>query len=106
MIELSELLQNSFSINNSDLEKAKSYQSRYDGRLEQILVNMGCLTEDDLAPLYSQLLEYPLFDADVWPNWQLPDINIGVLSQLKSLDCVLLNITESSWILAARSIQH
>jgi general secretion pathway protein E len=102
MIELSQLLQNNFSINNSDLEKAKSYQSRYDGRLEQILVNMGCLTEDDLAPLYSQLLQYPLFDPDVWPNWQLPDINISVLSQLKSLDCVLLKITESCWVLAAK----
>ncbi len=102
MIELSELLQNSFSINNSDLEKAKSYQSRYDGRLEQILVNMGCLTEDDLAPLYSQLLQYPLFDPDVWPNWQLPDISISVLSQLKSLDCLLLKITGSSWVLAAK----
>lgn len=56
MIDLAQLLTSEFKITQGDLDKAKLYQSRYDGRLEQILVNMGCLTEDDLAPLYSSIL--------------------------------------------------
>jgi len=102
MIELAQLLQQNFAISTADLEKAKAYQNRYDGRLEKILVNMGCLTEDDLAPLYSQLLSYPLFDTDSWPNWQLPDVALSILLQLKSFDSLLLEATESCWTIAVK----
>ncbi len=102
MIDLSELLVEQFSVSNADLEKAKSYQSRYQGRLEQILVNMGCLSEDNLAPLYARLLNYPLFDADDWPNWQLPDISVGTLQQLKLLNCLLIAVDDDCWHLVCK----
>ncbi|MBU2891948.1 GspE/PulE family protein [Colwellia sp. D2M02] len=102
MIALVQLLEERFDISVTDMEKAKAYQNRYDGRLEQILVNMGCLTEDDLAPLYSQLLSYPLFNADNWPNWQLPTVDISILLKLKSYDCLLLKVSSESWTIAAK----
>ena len=102
MIDLSQLLAEQFKVSAADIDKAKSYQSRYDGRLEQILVNMGCLTEDDLAPLYSKLLGYPLFSVDDYPNWQLPEgVDVTLLQSLKELDCVLLEAGDV-WTLACK----
>ncbi|MCQ8879452.1 GspE/PulE family protein [Pseudoalteromonas shioyasakiensis] len=103
MIDLAKLLATEFNVSQADLDKAKSYQSRYDGRLEQILVNMGCLTEDDLAPLYSQLLGYPLFAPDDFANWQIPDsIELTILQELKALDCLLVTGSDSEWLLACK----
>lgn len=103
MIDLAQLLTSEFKVTQSDLEKAKSYQSRYDGRLEQILVNMGCLTEDDLAPLYSKLLNYPLFDSQSYSNWSMPeDANLEVMLRLKLLDCLLVSIIDARWQLACK----
>lgn len=103
MIDLAQLLTSEFKITQGDLDKAKLYQNRYDGRLEQILVNMGCLTEDDLAPLYSQLLSYPLFESQDYPNWSMPeDASLEVMLRLKSLDCLLIEITDDSWQLACK----
>lgn len=102
MNELSVLLVEQFSVTTIDLEKAKSYQNRHQGRLEQILVNMGCLSEDNLAPLYSQLLDYPLFNAELWENWQLPEVTIDIVHQLKNLDCLLLAANDDCWQLACK----
>ena len=103
MIDLAQLLTSEFKITQGDLDKAKLYQSRYDGRLEQILVNMGCLTEDDLAPLYSHLLNYPLFQPQNSPNWSMPEeASLEVMLRLKSLDCLLVEIAESNWHLACK----
>ncbi|TMP74006.1 GspE/PulE family protein [Pseudoalteromonas sp. S1608] len=103
MIDLAQLLTSEFKITQGDLDKAKLYQSRYDGRLEQILVNMGCLTEDDLAPLYSHLLNYPLFQPQNFPNWSMPEeATLEVMLRLKSLDCLLVEIAESNWHLACK----
>lgn len=103
MIDLTQLLASEFKITQADLDKAKSYQNRYDGRLEQILVNMGCLTEDDLAPLYSQLLDYPLFTPENYLDWQLPDfVELLILQELKSLDCLLIAGNDGVWSLACK----
>ena len=53
-----------------DLEKASSYQRRAGGAIEQVLVNMGSLSEDQLPFLYADALNEPLFDDDVVENWQ------------------------------------
>ncbi|BDX07695.1 GspE/PulE family protein [Planctobacterium marinum] len=50
------ILQEQFGVSPVDLEKASSYQEKYGGRLEKLLVNMGSLSEDALPPLYSQIL--------------------------------------------------
>lgn len=103
MIDLAQLLTSEFEVTQADLDKAKSYQARYDGRLEQILVNMGCLTEDDLAPLYSKLLGYPLFDPQKYPSWQIPsDVNLEVIQSLQILGCLLLKKIDGVWHLACK----
>ena len=103
MIDLAQLLTSEFKITQGDLDKAKLYQSRYDGRLEQILVNMGCLTEDDLAPLYSHLLNYPLFQPQNFLNWSMPEeATLEVMLRLKSLDCLLVEVAQSNWHLACK----
>lgn len=102
MIELDKLLIEEFSVNSNDLEKAKLYQQRYDGRLELILVNMGCLTEDNLAPLYSKLLSYPLFKPENYPNWSIPKVVSKIIDQLKSFDCLLVAGTDENWELVCK----
>ncbi|WP_372767935.1 GspE/PulE family protein [Pseudoalteromonas sp.] len=91
MIEPEEILLKSFSVSHSDIEKAKSYQKRYSGRLEQILVNMGSLTEDDLCSFYSQLLGYPIFVQEDWHDWSLPADNTSEINTLISFDTVPLS---------------
>ena len=43
-------------VSATDIEKATAYQSRYGGRLDQILVNMGSLASDSLPAVYCKLL--------------------------------------------------
>ena len=101
MIHLNKLLVEQFNVSQADLDKALSYQSRYDGRVEKILVNMGCLTEEELAPLYSELLGYPLFDEAQFPQWQVSEsVPFRVNQELKALDCLLVSATETKWQIA------
>lgn len=103
MMDIKKLLTEQFAVSQSDLEKATTYQERYSGRLENILVNMGCLTEDDLAPLYHQLLGYSLFDPEDYPNWQLNEqIAISVYEQLKQYDALLVEASADCWTLACK----
>jgi general secretion pathway protein E len=50
MIAFDELL-GEHGVQAEDLEKAKTYQQKYGGRLEQILVNMGGLASEALPPI-------------------------------------------------------
>ncbi|MDP4982698.1 GspE/PulE family protein [Pseudoalteromonas tunicata] len=102
-MDTKKLLIDEFSVSLSDLEKASAYQERYSGRLEHILINMGSLTEEDLALLYHKLLGYPLFDADLFPNWQASDsVNFDVHEQLKKFDSVLLKVSSNEWEIACK----
>jgi general secretion pathway protein E len=56
-----------------DLEKARSYQARHGGRLDQILVNMGSLTSDALPSIYAKWFDSPLLRETDWRDWQLPE---------------------------------
>ncbi|MCP4990448.1 MAG: type II/IV secretion system protein [Colwellia sp.] len=106
MIQLIDALKNRFEISQADIDKSKTYQTRNGGRLEQILVNMGCLTEDDLAPLYSDVLEQPLFNADDWQSWKADDFSSHDLLFLKSKSWLLLKEEQLSqglfWTLACK----
>ena len=57
----------------ADLEKARSYQARHGGRLDQILVNMGSLPSDDLPAIYSKWFGAPVLSEADWRDWQLPE---------------------------------
>ena len=56
-----------------DLEKARSYQSRHGGRLDQILVNMGALTSDALPSIYAKWFDAPVLSETNWRDWELPE---------------------------------
>ena len=56
-----------------DLEKARSYQARHGGRLDQILVNMGSLPAEDLPAIYSKWFGAPVLSEADWRDWQLPE---------------------------------
>lgn len=102
MMNLADILVNKYDISTADIEKAKSFQNRFQGRLEHVLVNMGSLSEDNLAPLYSELLDYPLFEAEDWPNWSIPENLLEAVQDLKALDCLLISCTDDCWFLASK----
>ena len=55
-MNIASILEEQFSVSNADFEKAKSYQNKFGGRVEKLLVNMGSLSEDSLPLLYSKLM--------------------------------------------------
>lgn len=73
MMNAVKLLSSSFGVSSNDIEKARSYQKKYGGHLEQILVSMGSLSSETLPQLYSELLNLPLIADDVADEWELPE---------------------------------
>lgn len=102
MSKLTDALINRFNVSQLDLDKGETYQNRNGGRLELILVNMGCLTEDDLAPLYCDVLDYPLFDSSQWSEWKPDEFQLDDLSFLKSKNWILLQVIDNVWVLACK----
>ncbi|QFU25359.1 GspE/PulE family protein [Shewanella eurypsychrophilus] len=45
-----------------DLEKAKSYQRKFGGRIEQVLIHLGSLAEEALPEIYRLTLGYAAFE--------------------------------------------
>ena len=64
-VPLDELLAEVFSVPEADLQRAMSYQHRYGGRLEQILVNLGSLADDRLIDVLAHVTDLPLAPADI-----------------------------------------
>ena len=62
-----------FGVGAADLDKARAYQQKYGGRMEQILVNMGSLSADALPEIYGRLLQVPLLPARFATGWEPPD---------------------------------
>jgi len=56
----------------ADLEKARLYQARHGGRLDQILVNMGSLPSEDLPAIYSRWFDVPVLTEADFRDWHLP----------------------------------
>jgi general secretion pathway protein E len=61
-----------FGVAGADLDKARAYQQKYRGRLEQILVNMGSLSSDALPDIYARLFAAPVLDAKTAHGWERP----------------------------------
>ena len=72
MISLSALLSES-GVQAADLEKAQSYQQKYGGRLEQVLVNMGSLSAEALPGVYSKILGLQTLPPGIANTWVPPD---------------------------------
>ena len=72
MTPLSALLVNRFQVSQSDIDKATSYQRKYGGALEQVLISMGSFSAEGLPELYSELLGLPLLSEQDFVEWTLP----------------------------------
>ena len=62
-----------WGVSDLDLDKAKAYQEKYGGRLEQILVNMGSLSSEALPDIYAKLLGCPTLSSVQAQKWSLPE---------------------------------
>jgi general secretion pathway protein E len=60
-------------VSDLDLDKAKAYQEKYGGRLEQILVNMGSLSSEALPDIYAKLLGCATLSSVQAQKWSLPE---------------------------------
>jgi len=72
MIQFADLLAR-VGISPDDLGKAQSYQEKYGGRLEQILVNMGSLSSEALPSIYSELLGVETLAGGAALKWEPPE---------------------------------
>lgn len=90
MMQLEQLLQSEFGVPVSELEKARTYQAKYHGQLEHILVSMGSLPSDTLPLLYARLLGLPLLTDQEIQDWQF---------QSFSSDLPLDALTAHQWLL-------
>ena len=61
-----------FGIGPADVDKARAYQKKYGGRLEQILVNMGSLSTETLPDIYARLLGATTLAAKDARAWEPP----------------------------------
>lgn len=70
-------------VSNEDISKASSYQKKYGGSLEKLLVNMGSLSEEYLPKIYSELLSVPILHNDELGSWSrpsnTPNVNVNFL---------------------------
>ncbi len=101
-MQLNQLLQEQFSITPDDLKRAENYQKRYGGRLEQVLVNMGSLSDDQVPKLYSQLLNLPMLEISEWQDEFSSDIEDKDLSFLLTNQWVPLSVENNNWKFACR----
>ncbi|MFC4656859.1 GspE/PulE family protein [Rheinheimera marina] len=101
MTELISLLQQQFGISGSDIDKAMTFQKKYGGRLEQLLVNMGALSEDNLPEFYAALLQIPLLSEQTLSGIQAEQLQAITLNQaLSPFDWFVLSEAEQQMILA------
>jgi general secretion pathway protein E len=81
-MNLTELLTDKYQVLPADIERAKNYQKRYGGRIDQILVNIGSLSDDKVPEVLSLSLGIPLLDYDYWQNQDVVSINTEDLTLL------------------------
>ncbi|MFT5755306.1 MAG: general secretion pathway protein E [Alteromonadaceae bacterium] len=99
-MQLAQLLLEEFQVNADDLKRAENYQSRFGGRLDQVLVNMGSLPDDQIPVLYSKYLNLPLLDLGQWQDVDAVKIENHDLSLLLENKWVPLAVNGKSWTFA------
>ncbi|MBQ4849244.1 GspE/PulE family protein [Pseudoalteromonas sp. MMG012] len=100
-MDIQSVLLSKFEILSQDLEKALAYQSKHGGRLETTLVNMGCLSDEQIPELLSLVLELPLFEPNNWVNVEQPKLAIEEVSFLLEHDWFPLKVIENKWYFAS-----
>lgn len=102
MVDIKDLLCRHFDVSEVDYEKAIAYQSKYSGRIERILVNMGALAEDRLHQVYQQFLSLPLFtDSELQADAEAVAQVIGAQEHrwLKENGWLVIDAKDNHWTL-------
>lgn len=73
MRPIESILREHFHVTEADLEKAKAYQLKYHGALENILVSMGSFSPESLPALYAKVLDLPMLQDNDVTDWQPED---------------------------------
>lgn len=99
---LVELLISDFGISLDDIERAENYQQKFGGRLEQILVNMGSLSNEQITPLYSKYFSLPEVTVSDWLEVPVPTLAIGEEQLLLENEWLPLSVSDRTITLAAK----
>lgn len=91
-MSLSQILCEEFQISQADIKKAEEYQSRFGGRVEQILVNMGSLPGDQLPDLYSAFLAIPRIDIKEFAESSTSHLGNDLVERCREIGAVPLSI--------------
>lgn len=70
-MSVSAALAEKYGLTTADIDKASVYQQRYGGRLENILVNLGALSEENAANLLAEQLGYELVQPAAVAEWDI-----------------------------------
>lgn len=97
MKSLEALLKVEYAVSDSDIEKAKNYQKKHQGRLEKILINIGALPEEQLADLYVNFFDLPRFNPEVYTEVEAIDFNSADLELLLKHKWAPLHVNDTTW---------
>lgn len=94
-----ELLRSRFGIAAEEIEKARSYQRKYGGQLEQILISLGAAASEILPEFYAELLGLPLALQIPDNEWTLPEAAHQLpLDALLAKLWIPYRLDESGWL--------
>ena len=84
---LEEILVDRGRVSLEDLRKVRKLQGERGERIERLLLDLGFVSEDDLLPVYSEVLGVPLAGRKELPNdaVQVPGLNVKFLRHAKML---------------------
>ncbi|MFT5161733.1 MAG: general secretion pathway protein E [Alteromonadaceae bacterium] len=99
---LKTLLCQQFAVSDVDYEKAEAYQSKHNGRIERILINMGALSEEKLPSFYQQFLAIERYsEASIEPQPEHVSENLDLEQHrwLKEHGWLVIDIVDNDWTL-------
>lgn len=100
MSNLTEVLLSTFRVDAADIDKAVSFQRKFGGQLEQILVSMGALSLESLPDLYAIVLQLERFADQDCSEWELPaQAEQLPLTLLLNNDWIPYACTEAHWLI-------
>ncbi|TMO67100.1 type II secretion system protein GspE [Pseudoalteromonas aurantia] len=89
------------NISEVDFDRARVIQDKFGGRLDQILINMGSLSEDQVPLLLSKIFNIPLFERTLF---QVNDASekLEMLDFLIKKDAFLFGKRDNELLIAAK----
>ncbi|WP_462152155.1 GspE/PulE family protein [Pseudoalteromonas xiamenensis] len=99
MKNVKSIIEEYFEVSSGDFDRAQFYQQKHGGKLELILLNMGVLSEEQLAQLYALQFDLDLFDEDTSSGYEIVPLHDIAQKFLVERNWFLLSKSETHWIL-------